>query len=140
MATALIRGMIRAGTRPARSITASDPLEAARDDLARQTGVVATDSNVEVARGRDVLVLAVKPQSMPDVLDHLRQAVTAEHLVISIAAGVSLATLAAGPGAETAARPGDAEHARPWSARGPRASASGPHALDAGRRRSAVAA
>ena len=43
-------------------------------------------------------MLAVKPQSMAHVLEHLRHAVTSEHLVISIAAGVGLDTLAEGLG------------------------------------------
>ncbi len=99
MATALIQGMIRAGTATPQTITASDPLESARKALAAETGVSVVESNIRVASKSDVLLLAVKPQSMPHVLDHMRHAVTAEHLVISIAAGVALATLEAGLGA-----------------------------------------
>ena len=94
MANALIRGMIRAGTASARSITASDPLEEARRALSAEAGVSVVESNVEVAQRSDVLVLAVKPQSMAQVLANLKPAVSREHLVISIAAGVSLATIA----------------------------------------------
>ena len=100
MATALIRGMIRAGMATPQTITASDPLEAARKALAAETGVPVVESNIRVASKSDVLVLAVKPQSVPHVLEHLRHAVTAEHLVISIAAGVALATLEAGLGTD----------------------------------------
>ena len=98
MATALVRGMIRAGTADPRSVWASDPFEAARTALAGETGVSVTDANERVALESDVLVLAVKPQSMAAVLAELRPAVTPEHLVISIAAGVSMATLAKGLG------------------------------------------
>src|SRR4051812_19437948 len=94
MATALIRGMLRAGTATPGTVIASDPLEAARTAGATETGVSVVDSNAEVARRCDVLVLAVKPQSMPEVLEHLRDDVTPEHLVVSIAAGVALATIA----------------------------------------------
>ena len=72
MATALIRGMIRAGTATSQTITASDPLEAARKTLAAETGVSVVESNIRVASKCDVLLLAVKPQSMPHVLEHLR--------------------------------------------------------------------
>ncbi len=100
MATAMIRGMIRSGAAAPGSIAASDPIEAARAALAAGTGVAVHDSNARVAHASDVLVLAVKPQSMAHVLERLRPAVTAEHLVISVAAGVSLATLAEGLGAD----------------------------------------
>ncbi len=100
MATALIHGMIRAGTAPPEAISASDPIESARSALAAETGIAVTESNRRVAQESDVLVLAVKPQSMPQVLEHLRPVVTPEHLVISIAAGVALATLASGLGAD----------------------------------------
>ena len=68
--------------------------------LAKETGVTVRATNEQVAQDSDVLVLAVKPQSMSEVLQGLRASVTPEHLVISIAAGVSLGTLAAGLGAD----------------------------------------
>lgn len=98
MASALIRGMIRAGTVTADRISATDPLPSARETLTRETGVANSDDNLALARASDVLVLAVKPQVMPQVLAELRPAVSARHLVISIAAGVPLASLAAGLG------------------------------------------
>ncbi len=100
MATALIRGMLRAGESGAATILASDPVEAARVALADETGIPVYDSNVRVAHKSDVLVLATKPQSLPHVLAQLRPVLTPEHLVVSIAAGVSLATLAEGLGSE----------------------------------------
>ncbi len=96
MAAALIRGMLRAGTARAESISASDPLELPRAALAKETGITVTDSNTVIAQRSDVIVLAVKPQSMPHVLEHLRRDLTPEHLVVSIAAGVSMATLSVG--------------------------------------------
>jgi pyrroline-5-carboxylate reductase len=98
MATALIRGMIRAGTASADSVLASDPVEGARKALAEETGIEVSESNVRVVEQSDIVVLAVKPQSMTQVLETIRAAVTPDHLVISIAAGVSLATLASGLG------------------------------------------
>jgi pyrroline-5-carboxylate reductase len=98
MATALIHGMIRAGTTAADRIAATDPLASARESLARATGVTTSTDNAALAEGSDVLVLAVKPQSMSQVLAELKPAITAGHLVISIAAGVPMRALVGGLG------------------------------------------
>ncbi len=98
MATALVKGMLRAGNASAESICASDPLPAARATLQSETGVTVFDSNLAVAERCDALVLAVKPQSMREVLRELRTAVTPDHLVISIAAGTTIASIDEGLG------------------------------------------
>ena len=64
MATALAKGMIRAGIAPVEAICASDPLANARNLLTAETGIAVFDSNAQVAERSDVLILAVKPQSM----------------------------------------------------------------------------
>lgn len=97
MAAALVQGMLRAAVAPVDSILASDPIEPARAGLSA-AGVEVFATNLPVVERSDVLVLAVKPQSMPGVLAELRPVVQPRHLVISIAAGVSIATLRAGLG------------------------------------------
>jgi pyrroline-5-carboxylate reductase len=100
MATALIRGMLRAGVAGTTTIAASDPLESARAGLAADTGIRVFEANIQVVERSDVLVLAVKPQTMPQVLAQLRPLVGPRHLVVSIAAGVSIASLLEGLGPE----------------------------------------
>ncbi len=97
MARAMIQGMIRVGQAP-ESIAASDPLGSIRAALATETGVTTFETNLEVVANADVVVLAVKPQMMADVLVELRPALEPRHLVVSIAAGITLATLAQGLG------------------------------------------
>ena len=96
MATAMIQGMLRAGIAPAESICASDPLPAARVALEAEAGVAVFESNLPVVERSEVLVLAVKPQNMREVLGQLRPVVTPEHLVVSIAAGITLASIEEG--------------------------------------------
>jgi pyrroline-5-carboxylate reductase len=98
MATALVRGMIGAAAATTANIVASDPIAGARAALAGETGVSTTASNAEVARRSNVLVLAVKPQHVAPVLAELEPLLTADHLLISIAAGVTLDALANGLG------------------------------------------
>ncbi|MGO9811122.1 MAG: pyrroline-5-carboxylate reductase [Isosphaeraceae bacterium] len=100
MATALIRGMLRSGVAGAAAIAASDPLESARAGLAADTGIRVYEANLPVVERSEVLVLAVKPQTMPQVLAQLRPLVGPRHLVVSIAAGISIAALLEGLGPE----------------------------------------
>lgn len=98
MATALAKGLIdRRLTSPGRTV-ASDPVPAALEGFIATTQGRGCGSNFEVVNESDVLFLAIKPQQMAEVLAQLKGRLTAEHLVISIAAGVRLATLAAGLG------------------------------------------
>lgn len=99
MATALAKGWLRAGLVRADSCRASDPLASARQAFAAETGCSAVPDTCAVAAASEVLVLAVKPQSMPALLEEIRSSVTGR-LVVSIAAGIPLRQLAAalGPG------------------------------------------
>ena len=96
MATALIQGMLRAGIAAGDAIRASDPLPAARTLLEAETGIKVYESNLPVVQQSDVVVLAVKPQSMRQVLENIRPAVTSEHLVVSVAAGITISSIVQG--------------------------------------------
>src|SRR5207237_4553366 len=65
-----------------------------------ETGLRAIESNREVVAASDLLILAVKPQSMPALLAEIRAVVTRGHLLVSIAAGVALRQLAEGLGSD----------------------------------------
>lgn len=101
MATALARGLVAAGFTSADQIVASDVYPAARQQFAQETKSRAVETNSEVVASSQIVVLAVKPQQMSGVLAELKGKVTAQHLVISIAAGVPLKTLVAGLGENT---------------------------------------
>lgn len=90
MATALARGWLSAGLIAADRTLASDPVPAARDAFSRDTSLKATTDNREVVTASDLLVLAVKPQSMAALLAEIKPHVTERHLVVSIAAGITL--------------------------------------------------
>src|SRR5438105_2301084 len=98
MATALAKGWIAAGLADAQHTVGSDPIPLARESFQAVTGVKAVADNREVVTGSDVLVFAVKPQSMAKLLDDIAPVVGARHLIISIAAGITLKQLAASLG------------------------------------------
>lgn len=99
MASALAKGLCAAGFTSADRIVASDVMAASRTQFTETSGARSVDSNLAVLQQADVLILAVKPQQMSPVLEELRPHLTPGHLVISIAAGISLERLAAGLGA-----------------------------------------
>ena len=93
MARALAGGLLSAEFLTASQMAASDISAAARHQFADETGANAHAENRIVASGMDVLVLAVKPQYVPAVLEEIRPELNSHKLIISIAAGISLARL-----------------------------------------------
>jgi len=93
MASALAAGWLEAGFLDASRSQAADPFPGARAKFQQTTGINAVESNCKVVESCETLLLAVKPQVMASVLAEIRPQVTARHLVVSIAAGVTLQTL-----------------------------------------------
>jgi pyrroline-5-carboxylate reductase len=94
MATALARGWLAGGLVQADRVLASDPVPQARQAFQELTGLRAVADNHQVVAGSDVLILAVKPQSLAALLSESRATVSPRHLVVSIVAGVTLRQLA----------------------------------------------
>jgi pyrroline-5-carboxylate reductase len=95
MAAALLRGLLRAGGTKPEQLQISDVDRAKAQALANEHGVALATDTRELARWASVLFLAVKPQSMPAALAECAQGVSPETLIISVAAGVRCATIAA---------------------------------------------
>jgi len=99
MARALAGGLLQAGLVRAEQLVAADPVPAAGEEFSRFVpGARIVPGNAQVAAQATVLFLAVKPQQVPGVLAELKTCVGDQHLIVSIAAGVRLATLAEGLG------------------------------------------
>ncbi len=95
MAEALIRGLLKGGHCEASKIVASGPRQERVDELREKYGIYATTDNCEIVEKSDVLVLSVKPQIMQKVIGQIVEFVRDDALVISIAAGVPIATIEA---------------------------------------------
>lgn len=91
MATALIAGLQNA--RADIQIRVADPSEDERERLMREYGIDTFERGSEAVPGSDVVVLAVKPQVMPDALADLAPAIEPGQLVLSIAAGSTVKNL-----------------------------------------------
>jgi pyrroline-5-carboxylate reductase len=90
MAEAILRGLLRAGM-AARSMLASDPDPRRREHVTTTLGVRTTQSNAEVARSSEVVVIAVKPAHLEAALAELPRG--APPLYLSVVAGRTLAAL-----------------------------------------------
>ena len=103
MAEAMLAGMLARGVVQPEQITASHPRAGRRDELHARYGVTLVEENREAARGADLVVLTVKPQVVRGVLADLRDVLTPEQVVLSIAAGVPLTVIVNGLGGHGAA-------------------------------------
>jgi len=101
MATALGCGFVAADLVDAGRLLAADPDPEAKKRFAQTSGGKTAPDNLRVVDEADVIFLAVKPQQMTGVMVEIRPKITTDKLVVSIAAGVRLDTLAEGLGAET---------------------------------------
>ena len=94
MARAIIKGLISTGFARSGDIFCSDVDRDSLASFAGQTGILQSPSNQNVALDSDVLVLAVKPQHIHEVLSEIRtQLGQSKPLLVSIVAGVSLENL-----------------------------------------------
>jgi pyrroline-5-carboxylate reductase len=101
MATALAKGWLAAELIDAKRSRAADPIPASRDAFGNTTGIRTNTANTEVVNETDLIVLAVKPQVMASVLAEIAPQIQPRHLIVSIAAGVTLEHLSSSLGAST---------------------------------------
>jgi pyrroline-5-carboxylate reductase len=95
MAEAMIKGLVGQGLLPAQNIIASGPRPERGGELAERYAIQVTGDNAAAARGRDIVVLSVKPQILHEVLQELSAGmVKPEALVLSIVAGATIERIA----------------------------------------------
>ena len=92
MAASLIGGL-RAKGLDAAQIRASDPGEETRARVSAEHGIEVFADNAQAVEGADVIVLAVKPQAMKAVCEAIRPNLKPGQLVVSIAAGITCASM-----------------------------------------------
>ena len=93
MGEALIKGLLSSlGVKP-QHIIATDVVPERRAYMQTTYGITASADNKHAVQESTVVILAVKPQIMPSILEEIAPVVNSEKLVISIAAGITLQTL-----------------------------------------------
>ena len=102
MASSIIGGLLASG-HPADRISAADPFPASLERLRESAPVAVYNDNAEAVATADVIVLAVKPQIIAEAASSIAATVSANGaVVISIAAGVTIASMQARLGPKAA--------------------------------------
>lgn len=90
MATAMLGGIIDKGLYKSSELIGSAKTEKTAKRVAEKYGIETCTDNKKVAECADVIVLAVKPVFLPEVISEIKGSVDESKLVISIAAGKSI--------------------------------------------------
>ena len=93
MATAIIKGIINSKWCEPINIFVSDKNEEALNSLKENYHVSTTIDNLEVVKNSNIILLAVKPFVLRDVLNEIKDFVQKDTLILSIAAGISIKTI-----------------------------------------------
>lgn len=96
MGEAMIRGLLELDIVEAEQIIASDPWQERLDLLAKQYKIRVTKDNREAAETGHIIILSIKPQSVPYVLPEIRGHLRRQDLLLSIIAGMPIQKLSDG--------------------------------------------
>ncbi|MGB9700152.1 MAG: pyrroline-5-carboxylate reductase [Thermodesulfobacteriota bacterium] len=90
MGEALIAGITQSGLLAAQEVLFFEPRADRREFLQKKFAVVPMKDNQQLIKQAKTMILAVKPQSVPEVMAEIAPLARPDHLLISICAGVSL--------------------------------------------------
>ncbi len=93
MATAIMKGIINSNWCESKKVIVSDKNEESLKVLENEYDVCTTLDNVEVIKNSKIILFAVKPFILRDVLSEIKPYLTKEHIIFSIAAGISIKTI-----------------------------------------------
>jgi pyrroline-5-carboxylate reductase len=96
MGEAILSAILKQNLALPEDIAVSDIAPARRVYLDKTYGVAVMDDNLEVAKGKDIVILAIKPQTLADAMTGMKGRLKSDQLVISIIAGKSIHTISTG--------------------------------------------
>ena len=93
MASAILKGIINSSLFKNDEIIVSDKNQASLDMLKNDFGINITSSNSDVVKNSEIVLFAVKPFVLRDVLEEIKPFITQKNTVLSIAAGIYISTI-----------------------------------------------
>lgn len=93
MASAIIEGILNSNFLAKSDVIASEANEEFAQKKKNELGIEIITDNKILAKHSDVIILATKPNVIKNVLDEIKNELTSDKLIVSIAAGVSTKTI-----------------------------------------------
>ena len=93
MGKAMLNGLLRVYN--ANQIMVTDASESKRLAVSKETGVMFSETNIELANSVKYIILAVKPQCYNEVIKSINNVVTKDKIIISLAPGITSETIRA---------------------------------------------
>lgn len=94
MGAALLGGILKGGVADREHVVATVRTTERAEELAAKYGIpVTAGGNREAAAGADIVVLAVKPGTLPKVLEEIRESLRRDQILLSLAAAVPISLL-----------------------------------------------
>ncbi|MFC1838692.1 pyrroline-5-carboxylate reductase [Thermodesulfobacteriota bacterium] len=100
MATALVKGIISSDLYTPEMIKVSDVDTDKIKNIYQDYSVEGMHSNRDLVKSCNIIILSVKPQVINDVLEDIKDEISNDHIVISIAAGIKIAAIQSSLGKE----------------------------------------
>jgi len=93
MGRAMLGAFIKSEQIQPESIIASVRTESSQRELQEKWPIRTTLNNLEVAEQSDIIILAVNPAQYESVIKEIREVITFDQIIVSIAAGINLAQM-----------------------------------------------
>ena len=88
MGSAMLNGLLKENS--AESLVFTDACEAVRNSVSERTGVKSVATNAELVTSVKYIVLAIKPQCYDQALSEIKDLVTEDNILISLAPGITI--------------------------------------------------
>jgi pyrroline-5-carboxylate reductase len=87
---ALIKGILTSGKLKKMAIRSTDVIKERREYISNKYGIECLESNSELTKKSNIIIMAVKPNDVQKVIGEIRNTITDRHLLVTIAAGVTI--------------------------------------------------
>lgn len=93
MGSSMLGGLINKNFVSKEQVFVSTKSKESREKLEKKYGVLGLESNIDIAKKADILILAVKPYMYKEVLKEIKSVLRKDQVIVSIAAGIDLIDL-----------------------------------------------